>query len=111
MFLDSTVVDSGASGVSVDDSLCEPTPSVVGSPNSVVSPGLTESGEMAASRANQLVAELEAIFFQSDELVEDVATENEINVSELILCLAEGIACSVGEVVAGVESSFYEKRS
>ena len=44
---------------------------------------------MAAARANQLTAELEAIFFQMNELVDDVTSGDAMSAAELSSTCAE----------------------
>lgn len=86
---DLSAVESSAE-VSGDTSLvCTGDDSVLGDPPLASSPKSTSHAEeevivMAAARANQLTAELEAIFFQLEEVADDVNTRlNAMSTNEL----------------------------
>ena len=100
LLFESTVVAT-SSPVGVPS--CGSTPSSIVLPVAVVTAGVShvelvnnlsldssieEAKDMTAARANQLIAELEAIFFQLDELVEDASTEN-MSETELTSACAE----------------------
>ena len=70
------------------ESLSVATPPGSGLP-SPPSAALSSTPVMANVRANQLVAELEAIIFQLDELLEDVAEGRDMSRAELALTFAE----------------------